>query len=49
MPFGNILPYLTKISNFLYMFENSKTDVTLIGNKDPLLELDKIYYIGNCS
>ena len=49
MPFGNILPYLTKISNFLYKFENSKTDVTLIGNKDPLLELDKIYYIGNCS
>ena len=40
---------LEKISNFFYKFENSKADVTLIGNKDPLLELDKIYYIGNCS
>ena len=49
MPIGNILLYLTKISKFLYKFGNSKTDVALIGNKDPLLELDKIYYIGNCS
>ena len=31
---------------FFLLFENSITVAILVGNKDPLLELDKIYYIG---
>ena len=31
---------------FFLIIENSITVAILVGNKDPLLELDKIYYIG---